>query len=174
MKRKITTFIVIVFVTLSVIVFAQSEVSKPKISEKKIEGCGDKVDGFILCVGTEKSQYVSGEPVVLQISLKNVSDNSKQLVTSSNDYSININNLNGKPVGLLDNSHDFITRNWISGRNIAEVKSMEKMYKSIVLTDFYDLKTIGEYSVVAKRKLPNAKNNAEILSDKITIRIVQK
>lgn len=174
MKIKIATFIVTVFVILGVIVLAQSEVSKSKISEKKIEECGDKVNDFVLCIGTEKSHYVLGEPIVLQVFLKNVSDSSKQLITSSNDYSININSMNGKSVGFLDNSHSFITRNWVSGRNIVEVKSTGKIYKSIILTDFYDIKVVGEYSIIAKRKISGNKSNLEIESNKITVKIMEK
>ena len=82
MKIKFTVFIVITFVALSIIALAQSKISNSKIHEKEIEECGDKIGNFVLCIKAEKSEYSLKELVVLQISLKNISNGKVQLVRS--------------------------------------------------------------------------------------------
>lgn len=177
MKIKIAIFAVTVSIILSIIVLAQSKSPNSKISEKKTEECGDKIGNFVLCIETEKSEYKLNEPIVLQVSLKNISDRKVQVIRSSGDYSLDVKNADGKFVPYLSNSHSFITQNWISGRNIVEVEPAKKIYKSIVLTDVYNLKNVGGYSITAKwQVLQNAsdKNKIEIKSNKIDIKIIQK
>ena len=131
----------------------------------------------MLCVETEKSEYKLNEPIVLQVTLKNVSDRKVQVIRSSGDYFLDVKKADGKFVPYLSNSHNFITQNWISGRNIVELEPTKKIYKSIVLTDVYNLKNVGSYSIIAKwRVLQNApdEKDIEIKSNKIDIRIIQK
>jgi hypothetical protein len=178
MKKSRTVFALLIAVLLTVkSVLAQSKSHNSKVSEKKIEECGDKVGNFVLCIETEKSEYKLNEPIVLQVSLKNISDRKVQVIRSSRGYSLDVTNADGKFVPYLRNSHSFITRNWISGRNIVEVEPTKKIYKSIVLTDMYNVKNVGSYSITAKQRiLQNAPNkiDVEIKSNKIDIRIIQK
>jgi hypothetical protein len=174
MKIKTTIFFVIVFAVLGVIILAQSKISSSKVPENKTEECGGRIGDFVLCLETEKSEYALKEPIILQISLKNVSGRKVQLVKSSIDYSLEVKDTNGKSVGYLNNSHSFITQNWISGRNIVEIEPSKKTFKSIRLNDLYDISRIGSYSITTNRRVFDSKGNSEIKSNQINIKIVEK
>lgn len=177
MKIKVLIFIAITFAALSIIALAQSKISSSNVSERKFEECGDRVGDFVLCIETEKSEYALNEPIIVQVSLKNVSDRKVQVIRSSKDYSLDVKNTSGKSVPYLNNPHGFITQNWISGRNIVEIEPAKKIYKSIVLTDIYNVKNVGSYQITAKRRvLQNAPDKKEVAveSNKIEIKIIRK
>ena len=171
MKSKIVISLSFVTIILATFIFAQS-------SEQKYEqqvSCGEERNGLVLCAETKKKIYKIGDSISIHVFLKNNSKKTVEILRSNKEYTYNLKNEEGKLIDFSSSFKNNPLRAFVTRRGV-EVAPKETISKEVILNEYFDLQSKGNYSFVAERLITseNLKDKIKIASGTIKITIQDK
>ena len=167
MKSKFAVFFSLANIIFSIFIFAQSSEQK---DERQVS-CGEERNGLALCAETKKKVYKIGDSIPIHVFLKNNSNKTVEILRSSKDYTYNLKNEQGKPIGFSSSFKNNPLRGFVHARTSIEVAPKETISKEVILNEYFELNSKGNYSFIAERLIPSEDGKNKIKIDSGTLKI---
>jgi hypothetical protein len=154
-KRRTVWPLVISLILMGAVTGASAQQTDRKSdSISKDEGIAG---GFCLSATIDKHQFVSGEPILLKVSLSNATDHTLHILGTilQLDYEVDVRNESGERVSLTEEGKraERTRRIDISlGRIFLDAG--ESRQETIQVNRLYDMVGVGKYSIVVRRGVP--------------------
>jgi hypothetical protein len=143
---------------------------------------GPETEGYQLAISTTNKLLISGTPVVLNVSLKNVSTNTLPVsVTSSwfNLYHLDVIGPDGKNASLTDwgKRTGVNTLKGETSRSIKQLAPGSQLDMPFVLSELFEMKSPGDYQITFKQKPWKQRLHPEValevVSGPLSIRLIE-
>ncbi len=136
--------------------------------------CGAEVEGFKLCIKTEKSRFAVGDDITVVITLQNLTDIDKQIITSSKEHKFEINCVSEATVECPDLRIASVFENFVSARQQVLIRAKDILQKKEVISSEYNFSQPGTYDLSLSRRVPSSSSETgfvDITSNKIVIEV---
>jgi hypothetical protein len=177
-KTVVAIFVVALVLGMGVTLKSKSLAQKSKglAQERNSNPSGTPSEGFKLSAKAANSVVKQGEPILLKLSLKNITQSDLYIVetTSDQDYEIEVVNERGEYMSptkrgqLLKGNPTLFTK--VIGVKVAPGQERQV---NIEVDQLHDMSARGTYTITAKRRVPKrgAGGTAEVISNKVQVKV---
>lgn len=129
---------------------------------------------FRLSASLEESEVKSGEPISLELVLKNISKRRVHVIRTNhlNAYRIEVKDSRGSRVMPTEHGKELLAQSmFLSGRIPIYLDPGEELREKIDIGRIYDFGPPGTYTIIARRNVPKRNNDGwtEVTSNKVKV-----
>ncbi len=136
--------------------------------------CGPEVEGFRLCIKTDRSKFAVGDDITVVITLKNLTEIDKQIITSSKEYKFEINRVGDDLSERPQARNGSGLENFVSARQQVLIRAKDILEKKEVISSKYNFPQPGVYNLSLSRRVPRRASDlgyVELISNKIVVEV---
>jgi hypothetical protein len=176
MKNNYASVLLTTSVVVMILITGTAMISTSLGQNKNVQAAGTPSEGFQLSAKLDQEKLKVGEPVLLKLSLKNITKKDLVVVETSadQDYEIEVTNEHGTRAPLTEKGRRLTQGMRIYTKVISvKVASGQEQQVNINLNEIYDLNAKGVYSITAKRKVPklDRSGSVELVSNTVKVTI---
>ena len=157
------------------LIFTASVSVGMNISQGKKSRIGQTAEGFRVSATAKKEEIASGEPAILEIRTRNVSNSSLYLGDAGpeRDYRVEIWGDTGKPILPTEHGKAVLEGGGRVYMNLSILMKPGQVHEDTLdISRLYDISTSGNYSITVSRKLGMLKGKLiEAQSNPVHIRV---
>lgn len=135
-------------------------------------------EGFQLSAQLEKEWVGPCEPVILIVTLKNVSEKVLSLADSrpERDYEIVVKDEQGEETPLTTYGKNLMDSAGVFRRVLLKMNAGQELQNRLLINRIYDMSISGTYSIIVKRNVfrQDGKGFAEVISNTIKVEITEQ
>lgn len=176
MRNKIVGTLVIASIVIAILIIGTALISTIFGQNTSLIGSGLPSEGFQLSARLDQEKLKSGVPVVLQLSLRNITKRELRVVETITeyDYEIEITNERGVRAPLTKRGQQLKDgpRQYTKVVSVKIAPGQEQQVK-LEINLIYDITAKGVYSITARRKVPklDRSGQAEVVSNPVKLEI---
>lgn len=137
---------------------------------------GPVTEGFQLSARAEKEVFAPNEPILLQITLKNVTKRTLvHVVGSHEDYPVIVKDEEGKNVPPTRYKRQRDSRRTSFAHGSMDIDSGEEVKSDILVNRMYDMTKSGTYFITASHSVPNSDKTraVRVMSNTVQVKVLK-